>query len=134
MADLVISAQNPLFTNINTDKFVSLLDITVTGATTLEAAAGSNYTIDIPSGVVDGFTVIPNTDVVGKLMIPVRTSDGVVTYGPWFNLFVNVLEVVPSGSGSVMDKSLINNPYLITRDNIISKNPESMRRGDPFYS
>jgi len=116
----IIIGQKALSTAINVDRLVVLSDLYVNdpsypdGSGTdwmIEALAGSHYTISFASGVLNQFDVIPTTDFVGDLTVPVRVSDGGVIWSDYFNLSITVISM-PQIIGQVSVPKLYVGSYL----------------------
>ena len=137
-----IVGQYPVVTRVNTDVIVVMdnLKISGTGPFTLDIGSATNCVVTQDSGVDDEIIVTPNDEFYGVATARIRLEKTGV-FSDWFLLNIGVRPYSVPGKGVPIDTDGVTvnegrhrEERRIRKSNIVSKNPESMRRGQPFYS
>ena len=142
MPSFGITSQYPVVTKTNTDLVVTIEYLRTFGVGPFAIDVGSavNCTASLESGVDDEIIVSPDQDFYGEADVMIRLRKN-TDYSDWFRLRIGVQPYMVPGKGVPVDNDgtmIMESPRReerkIKRSNIVCKNPENMRRGQPFYS
>lgn len=142
MPNFSITGQYPVVTRTNTDTVVTLdfLKTTGVGPFTFDIGAAVNCTASQESGVDDELIVSPNANFYGEASVMVRLQK-IADYSEWFRLQIGVIPYIVAGKGMPINGESLTiaegrhrEERGIRKSSVVSKNPESIRRGQPFNS
>ena len=142
MAAPVIIGQKPIITTVNTDFVVTMdyLTIVGTGPYTFDFSTATNCVVTQDSGIDDEIIVTPNNQFYGVATVKITVNDGSFDSAPYIlNIGVRAAMIPGKGvpltdEGIYFTEGINKDEKRNKDDDVVCKNPESQRRGNPFYS